>query len=186
MKINHHGKAEPLTKEEFTKVLGELRGAHRLIFALCWYTTERPGAILQLRVDDAYTDPGKGATRKTIVIPRATRKDKQTREAPVTRQLAAELRIYRTPERGWLFPSDSFSGHLSYKAYYNALTRAFRRLGMIGYSPYSTRRGSLTHLLRQGVSTRRIQEISGHTSLGSLQSYLESSEEERRKTAELL
>ena len=186
MKIDHNGQAEPLTKGEFTKVLGELRGCHRLIFALCWYTTERPGAIVQLRVADCYLDGGQRRPRSTIVIPRAKRKDRRTREAPCPRQLSAELRLYNAPPSGWLFPSDSRTGHISYRAYYNALIRVFKRLGMVGYSPYSTRRGSLTHLMRQGISTSRIREISGHASLASLQPYLESSAQERRETAELL
>lgn len=186
MKIHGNGQAEPLTKAQFNTVLNNLKGAYRMAFALCWYTTERPGAILQLRVDDVYSDVAHRKPRSTIVIARAKRKDRRTREVPVTAGLAAELRLYNAPEWGPLFPSKSISGHLSYRAYYNTLARAFSRLGMTGYSPYSTRRGALTHLLRQGISTRRIQEISGHASLASLQPYLESSETEKRRTAELL
>lgn len=186
MKISRNGQAEPLSKSEFTKVLNNLRGAHRLIFALCWYTTERPGAVLQLRVTDCYSDPAKHKPRETIVVAGAKRKDRRTREVPCSKQLASELRLYTTPESGWLFPSQSLSGHLSYRAYYNALDRVYRRLGMAGYSPYSTRRGALTHLLRQGLSTKRIQDVSGHISLASLQPYLESSSQERRETIEML
>ncbi|MFH7245606.1 MAG: tyrosine-type recombinase/integrase [Spirulina sp.] len=186
MKIHGNGQAEPLTKTQFNTVLNNLRGAYRMAFALCWYTTERPGAILQLDVEDCYTSNDKRRPRETIVIARAKRKDRRTREAPVTTGLAAELRLYDAPAWGPLFPSDSQSGHLSYRAYYNALSRAFAQLGMTGYSPYSTRRGALTHLLKKGISTKRIQELSGHASLASLQPYLESSEAEKRRTAELL
>lgn len=186
MKINGNGRAEPLTKEEFGKVLRELTGKYRAIFALCWYTAERPGAILQLTVSDVYEDPASRKARRTLVIPARKRKDKRTREVPCSKHLASELRLYDAPAEGWLFPTNSHSGHLTYGTYYWLLMKTFERLGMIGYSPYSTRRGALTHLLREGQSTRRIQEISGHVSLASLQPYLESSEEERRKTAELL
>lgn len=187
MKQNRNGQAEPLTKQEFTRVLNEFRSrAHRLVFALSWFTAERPGAILQLRVEDVYVDVAKRKPRQIIVIPKRKRKDKRTREVPCSKQLAAELMAYEPPSPGeWLFPGQGFS-HLTYRAYYQALDRVYRRLGMVGYSPYSTRRGALTHLLRQGLSTRRIQEISGHASLSSLQPYLESSESEKRLTVELL
>ena len=186
MKIERNGQAEPLTKQEFTKVIKHLKGKYRLIFALCWYTTERPGAILQLRVGDVYEDAVRRKALRTLVIPGRKRKDKRTREVPCSKELGAELRLYKTPGEGWLFPCERQAGHTNYRTYYNILRRVFDELGMSGYSPYSTRRGALTHLLQQGMSTRRIQEMSGHVSLASLQPYLESSEQERRKTAELL
>jgi integrase/recombinase XerD len=186
VKIDRNGKAEPLSKSEFSRVLNILKSpGHRLIFAMCWYTTERPGAVLQLQVEDCYSDPARRTPRNTIVIPRRKRKDRRTREVPCSPALAAELRAYQPPGSGWLFPGKGFS-HLTYRSYYNALARAFDKLGMSGYSPYSTRRGALTHLLRQGLSTKRIQEISGHASLSSLQPYLESSEAERRQTVGML
>ncbi|MBE9140433.1 tyrosine-type recombinase/integrase [Nodosilinea sp. LEGE 07088] len=186
MKIDGNGQAEPLSKQEFTKALNLFESNHhRLIFALCWYTTDRPSAVLSLSVKNVYSDPEKRRPRETIVIPRSTRKDRKTREVPCCRQLAAELRAYQPPESGWLFPGQA-GGHLTYRAYYNALARVYAKMGLSGYSPYSTRRGALTHLLRQGMSTRRIQEISGHKSLASLQPYLESTAIERRQTVELL
>lgn len=186
MKINRNGQAEPLTKEQFTKVLNSFQSAnHRLIFALSWYTTERPGAILQLTVDQVYTDVGKRKPREVLVIPRRTRKDRKTREVFCHPALANELRAYEPPGAGYLFPGRGFAP-LTYRAYYKALNRVFLKLGLTGYSPYSTRRGALTHLLNQGLSTRKIQEVSGHTSLASLQPYLESSEASKKQTVSLL
>ncbi|KGF71562.1 hypothetical protein DO97_17505 [Neosynechococcus sphagnicola sy1] len=186
MKNNRSGQAEPLTKEEFWQVYEALQSHHhRLIFALCWFTTERPGAILKLTVAAVYEQPRK--PRGTIVIPAWSRKDRQTREVPVSRKLKGILSQYIHPPTGWLFPSPLDEEQcLSFSAYQKALTRAFRILGFSGYSTYSTRRGSITHLSRQGLSIKNIQAISGHKSLTCLQRYIEVSPAEREAAIALL
>lgn len=183
MKIDRCGQAEALTKEMFQKVLSEFKNeSHRLIFALCWYTTERPSAILQLKVSDVY-----GAARvplEKMVIAARTRKDKKTREVPIAVALKQELKAYSPPSEGYLFPGRE--GHLTFSAYDKGLRRVFQKLGLRGYSTYSTRRGSLTTLSRSGVGIRQIQALSGHASLGNLQRYIEVSDSEVMAIAALL
>lgn len=174
MKKNRFGQAEPLTKDEFRQVLTELKSeSHRLIFALCWYTCERPITILRLQVDDIYTNPAKSLPREKLLIPANTRKDRRTRELPIAPALRWELKAYHPPASGYLFPGSQIESHLSFSAYFKALQRAFIRLGWRGFTTYSTRRGSLTELSRGGFSLRQIQAVSGHASLSSLQRYLE-------------
>lgn len=186
MKINRSGQAQPLTKAEFGKVLQSFtNGQHRLIFALCWYTTERPGAILKLRVEQVYRDPVKKQPLNVLVIPGRIRKDRATREVPVSTALAWELRNYQPPAAGPLFPGRAGEG-LSFGAYQKALYVKFDELGMKGYSTYSTRRGALTELGRAGLSLRRIQAVSGHASLSSLSRYLDVSGAEVAESFALL
>jgi integrase/recombinase XerD len=186
MKINRNGQAEALTKEMFQKVLNAIdNSTHRLIFALCWYTTERPGAILQLQVGDVYKDAAGRIPHEVIVIPAGSRKDKRTREVPCAIALRQELKAFHPPESGYLFPGRG-DDHLTWSAYYKALQRTFERLGLRGYSTYSTRRGSLTTLARAGMSARKIQQLSGHATLSSLQRYLDVSEAEVQQMVSML
>lgn len=53
------------------------------------------------------------------------------------------------------------------------LKAACERLGLVGVSTHSFRRTALTNLHNNGVPLRVIQQISGHSSLGVLQRYLE-------------
>jgi integrase/recombinase XerD len=187
MKRNKFGQAEPLTKDQFRQVLSQLQSeSHRLIFALCWYTCERPITILRIRVDDVYQDPARSLPRKKLVIPANTRKDARTREVPIAESLKWELKAYSPPSTGYLFPGAQPGSHLCFSAYDKALRRAFDRLGWRGFSTYSTRRGSLTELSRAGLSIRQIQAVSGHASLSSLQRYLEVSPAEVERAIALL
>lgn len=171
VKINRCGQAEPLTQDQFRKILNSFElPSHRLIFALCWYTTERPGAILKLRQADAYSNR---QPRMTIVIPCHARKDRKTREVPVSPALKSELKLYPLPKSDWLFPGRCPNKPLTLRAYALALEFRFEQMGLQGFSTYSTRRGSLTHLSRSGIGTRQIQALSGHASLGALSRYLE-------------
>lgn len=170
MKINRYGQAEALSKSDFQTVLAAIANpTHRLIFALCWYTCERPITILRLRVDQVYLDPVQRVPLSVLVLPSSSRKDRCTRECPVSPALRQELKAFTPPTGGFLFPGTGTDGHLSFSAYYKALARVFAGLGLRGYSTYSTRRGSITELARAGLNTRVIQQVSGHRSLQSLQ-----------------
>lgn len=187
MKRARFGQAEALSKKQFLEVLNSLQSPrHRLIFALCWYTCERPGAVLQLRVEDCYRNAARRSPLPRILFAAPSRKDRHSREVAVSSELARELRAYQPPDSGWLFPGTGGAGHLGWSAYYKALRRAFAKLGYVGYSTYSTRRGALTTLASHGLSLRAIATISGHKSLSSLERYLASSREESQKAIELL
>lgn len=174
MKINRYGQAEPLSKQEFQTVLAAIANpTHRLIFALCWYTCERPITILRLRVNQVYIDAAGRVPMSILVLPSSSRKDGVTRECPVSPALRQELKAYDPPLSGFLFPGTGTDGHLSFSAYYKALARVFAGMGLRGYSTYSTRRGAITELGRAGLNTRVIQQVSGHRSLQSLQRYIE-------------
>lgn len=185
MKKDRFGQAEPLTKNSFKAVFYALEHpVYRLIFTIAWYTAERPGTILKLRVSDVFH---RGEVRETIVFPRNTRKDRKTRECPVHAKLKPLLAEYDAPLDGWLFPSSRDPlKPVSFKAYSRYLTRKFEELGMQGYSTYSTRRGAITELARAGLSAPHIQAISGHRSLASLQRYIETDPEQVRRGINLL
>lgn len=185
MKKNRAGQAEPLTKQSFKRVYYALENlTYKTIFSIAWYTAERPGAILKLTVEDVYTA---GVPREVIVFPSRIRKDRKTREVPVSKQLRPILQKYEVPLEGWLFPSPADPlKSLGMRAYQGYLSRKFKELGMEGYSTYSTRRGAITELARAGLGVRQIQAISGHADLASLQRYIEVDPDQVRRGMELL
>ena len=179
MKNNRFGQSEALSKAEFLTVLNSFEEEkHRLILSLCWYTTERPGAILQLQVSHCYKDPGFRIPLPKILIPGDIRKDGRSRELPLHPDLGRELRAYQPPGAGYLFPGRGGSGHLTFSAWYKLLGSKFDALGMRGYSTYSTRRGSITVLARAGLSPKAICEVTGQ-SINTVQRYIDATESEQ-------
>jgi integrase/recombinase XerD len=66
------------------------------------------------------------------------------------------------------------------------LKNVCRRIGVEGVSTHSFRRTALTQMHNAGILLRHIQEISGHNDLGTLQRYLEVSEEEKQKAISVI
>jgi integrase/recombinase XerD len=184
MKINRFGQSESLNKAQFLEVYSRLPDPHRTILALTWYCAERAGAICQLEVSHCYAG---GQPRKVLLIPGEIRKDRRTRELPVSRALNQVLKNYKLPESKFLFPSYFDSTRpIRLQVYAAALKREFLRLGLIGYSSHSARRGAITCLSKAGLNTRQIQKVSGHSSLSSLQTYIDVSPAEISAAVALL
>ena len=172
MKINRSGQAEPLTRKQFQAVTEIITDPVKLVLAFSWYTVERPGAILQLVQDNVWDD--RDRLRKEILFPANSRKDRKLRLCPVHKNLRVAIERYDRPDSKYVFPAPTDpTKPLGFSTYSKALYKAFDRLGMVGYTPYSARRGALTLLMKNGVHPRHIQAISGHSSLNSLQRYLD-------------
>jgi integrase/recombinase XerD len=180
------GKATAISKEQASRIKRAfLNKNHRLIFAIAWFTTERWGAVLKLKVGHVYRDPGKREPNQAILIPARIRKDRKTRQVEVHQDLETELRAFQPPldPEAYLFPSPLRAGEpLSYKSASDALSRACFRAGLdgMGITTHSTRRGSITTLARAGIHQRVIQDITGHSNASVLAGYIEVSEEQRK------
>ena len=171
MKLNRSGQAEALTKQQFLEVLSKLPDPHRVIFALTWYCAERAGAVCKLKVSDCYQA---GKPRAKILIPGRIRKDRNSREVPVSRGLAQILKTYPLPKSEWLFPSYfNPSRPICLQVFAAAIKRQYLNLGLYGFSTHSARRGAITYLSRSGLGARQIQAVTGHRSLNSVQSYID-------------
>ena len=78
--------------------------------------------------------------------------------------------------KSYLFPSAPHSKnakHMTRAAADLILKAACQRVGLVGVSTHSFRRTALTQMHNAGIPLRVIQEISGHSSLETLQRYLE-------------
>lgn len=184
MKFERFGQATPLDAKSFRRILdGFLRDDHKLFWTLCWYTGERPGAILQMKVEQCYEDAGRRRVRSQILFPASSRKDRKTREVPLARNLELALKAYAAPVTGYLFPSPyKPDQHITARAIDKAFRRAIARAGLVGqgYSLYSARRGFITELHRAGYDVRVIQALTGHSSLSMLARYIDVSPEQQR------
>jgi integrase/recombinase XerD len=189
MKLDRHGKAEPLKFDEYRKIRSGFKlESHKLILDIGYYTGERWGAILRLSIDDVFSDPNTRSIHSDITFRKHTRKDNETRQCPIAQALKLRLVAYHPPSSGYLFPSSSIKdSHLSDRAADAAFRRALERAGLneLGYTTHSTRRGLINRLHEAGTSLKVIQSITGHKSLSVLSGYIDVSDSQRRHAIEV-
>jgi integrase/recombinase XerD len=177
------GQATILQPKEIQAVLKILESPRdRLLFALGIYTGLRIGEIIRLTTEQVVTEHG--TVRNVLKVKRLKKKNTVYSDIPIHTKLRDYIRDYTQSELlgKWLFPSnDSLSGHLERAQAHNVLRKAFDMLKLEGASTHSMRRTFLTNLSRAGVPLRTVQEISGHSSLTQLQTYLAVDPEDTRE-----
>jgi integrase/recombinase XerD len=177
------GQAAILTSKEIERVLNLLKpGRDRCLFGLGIYTGMRIGEIIRLKQDQVFT--ADGGVKYQLTVKRLKKRDAVYSDIPVHTKLRQLLKEYKANVRQseWLFPSsESVDGHLSRIRAHLILTEAFDALKLEGASTHSMRRTCLTQMSRAGVPLRTIQEISGHSNLGQLQSYLQVDPEDKHR-----
>lgn len=191
--MNRNGQAKVLSKTEMSKVMRSFTSpSHKLIFAICRFTTERVSAVLKLELLDVYDSKGK--IRPILTFKGSKRKGYKgrpgkTRQVPIHASLRELLEAYEIPKSKWLFPNpENPLKHISRQAADAALRRACDKAGLgdAGISTHSFRRTAITELANSGVNIRVIQEITGHSNLGQLKTYIEVSEEQVREAIKFL
>lgn len=178
MKINGNGQGKVLTQLEIDKLFtwGLTNNRDRCLFSICLYTGCRISEALALtRADlvDGY-----------IILRKSTTKGKKaTRTIPINPKLNQILETYLNESNpyNWLFPchhNAKTPKQMTRSAADLILKNALTRIGLIGVSTHSFRRTALTNMHHAGIPLRVIQRISGHSSLSTLQRYLEVSDED--------
>ncbi|MFB2982863.1 tyrosine-type recombinase/integrase [Microseira sp. BLCC-F43] len=160
-KICRHGQAQIISESEYLKIRRVLNGWHQLFWDIAYYTGERWGAIVALRVDDVYLN---SRPLEYITFRARTRKAdpsgrRQTRQVPVHPVLNEKLQAYKIPASEWLFPSNSCKkkgNHVSFKTADAFLRVALEKTGYQakGISTHSTRRSLITHLDERGIGIK--------------------------------
>ena len=173
MKFNGFGRSKVLSPSEIDKLFawGLTNSRDRAIFGLCLHTACRISEALSITTRDI--NSGYITLKKTV-----TKGKKCTRMIPITDSLQALLDIFflEYKPQYYLFPSAPHaknSKHLTRAAADLILKAACQRVGLVGVSTHSFRRTALTQMHNAGIPLRVIQEISGHSSLETLQRYLE-------------
>ena len=182
MKIDRHGKAAPLTPEQFKALLAAAPSpAYRALWA-----TQRWSAA---RISEALSLTWADVAGNQITYRRANTKTKTTRQVPQGQSLQAELATYR---QAWtsihghapkpsevLFPGqNTTTSPLSRQAADKALRQTCERIGLSGVSLHSFRRTAAQDAVGRGLPLHVVQALTGHRSLGSLGEYLQASESE--------
>ena len=165
---------------------------YKLLLDLAWFTGERWGALVQMKVSDVYDSDGN--PRKSVTFRARTRKacgekqkTKKTREVPVHSTLREVLSAY-TPDSDseWLFPArrnytqGETSKHITLRYADLVFGEAVERagLGSRGFSTHSSRRSFVTHLAKKGISLRIIQKLMGYADLKMLSLYIDVTDED--------
>ena len=180
-KNNRSGQSTIISDIDYRKIRKHLNSRQQLLLDIAWYTGERWGAIVQLRVNDVYADPSQSIPHNVITFRSVTRKaspdgKRATRQVPIHSQLEQYLLAFKPALSGWLFPCRlDEKEHLTFQgaawAFGEAIVKA--RLDGKGISTHTTRRSFITHLHEKGVDIKTIQQITGHSDLKSLQRYVE-------------
>jgi integrase/recombinase XerD len=182
MKVDRHGKAAPLTAEEFAALLAAAPSPrYRALWAVQRWTAARIGEALALRWADVA-----GAQ---VTYRRASTKTKTTRQVPQCEALQQALADYRQEwalEHGHeptaaeaLFPAaGSTTSPQTRQAADKALRKTCRQIGLEGVSLHSFRRSAAQDAVSRGLPLHVVQALTGHKSLGSLGEYLSASRAE--------
>lgn len=176
MKVAGNGQGKILTPDELRRLFTEgLRSPRdRALFGICLFTGCRVSEALALQTTDI-----KG---ETLTFRKSTTKGKlKTRVVDIQPGLAALLAEYQPTKEGALFPGmRGVSPTLTRSMADKILRSACDRIGLVGVSTHSFRRTALTMMSSAGIPLRVIQEISGHSDLGTLQRYLEVTSDQKR------
>lgn len=188
MKNNRNGQAAILSDLDYSKIRKQIRSRkYKLLLDIAWYTGERWGAIVQLKIEDVYNVDG--TPRQYITFRARTRKatpdgKRRTRQLPVHSVLHESLESY-SPESDcvWLFPCRQEDGPISFRSADMILRAAVQKAGLDakGISTHSTRRTFITNLAKKGIGLATIKKITGHSDLKVLAAYIEVSDEDTKR-----
>lgn len=191
MKNNRSGQAAILANQDYFKIRREIVSPkYRVLLDLAWYTGERWGALVQLRIEDVYNSDG--SPREYINFRAVTRKAspdgrRETRQVPIHSTLKESLMSYK-PDLScpWLFPGRT--GHICLRRADEILRAAVDKagLGAKGISTHSTRRSFITKLHSNGTDLYTIKQITGHKDFKSLERYVEISADRIKGAISLL
>lgn len=177
MKNRGNGQAKVLNPSEINRLFKELNKnpKYGCLFAICFFTGCRVSEALHLETSDI--------REKTISFRKNITKGKlKTRTVAINPALQRFLDNYHPGKAGPFFRGRcGVAEYLSRGTADNILRKACKAVGIEGVSTHSFRRSALTNMYRQGIPLRTIQKISGHGDLGTLQLYLEVSDEDVEK-----
>ncbi len=185
-KINRCGRAAVISDADYSKIRRQIKtDKYKLLLDLGWYTSERWGALIQLKVSDVYDR--KGQPKDLLIFLPIIRKHRpdgtaDTIEIPVHPNLSESLSRFEPSNSEWLFPSRCGTKPITWRNAYDILKRATEKAGMgtKGISTHTTRRSFVNRLRKNGVDKAVIRKITGHLSNKGLDPYEEADIDEVR------
>lgn len=183
MKIDGNGQASALTDFDYCKIRKQIKSKkYKLLLDLAWYTGERWGTLVKLRIEDCY-DPN-GNPREYINFQSRTRtsvlkNSSKLRQVFVHAVLKESLQNYKPDiNTFWLFGDRTGEKPITLRWADKILRCAVERAGLSakGISTHSTRRSFISKLHRNGCDVSTIQKITGHHNVKALNSYFDNSD----------
>lgn len=166
MKVERNGASITIDEETRLSIKRKVPFKFAVLFDILFYTGCRISEGIQIRWIDVVGN--------TIVIRKSNTKGKTaTREIPVPKSLIDD--IYKLPNEGaFIFSGRSGQGHIHRTTATYHLSYACECLGLKNqFSSHGYRRTALTRLHKSNVPLKVIMKISGHSSLGALQRYID-------------
>lgn len=162
-----------LSQEEVLRFLQHLSSIrYRAVIVTCYGSGLRISEAVSLKISDIDSScnlirvrQGKG------------RKDRNTKLSPrlleILRAYCRATKAHRHPS-GFLFPSYGSSGHLTSQAVRDDCRLAALKAGISKHvTPHTFRHSFATHLLEDGVDTRVIQAMLGHSRIDTTARYID-------------
>ena len=171
MKVERHGASITISEETRLQIRSKLPFKFQVLFDILYFTGCRISEGIQIRWVDVVSN--------TIVLRKGNTKNKTaTRELPVPQELIYNIK--KLPNEGaFIFCGRSGQGHIHRTTATYHLSYALECVGLKNqFSSHGYRRTALTKLHKNNVPLKVIMKISGHTSLGALQRYIDVDDEE--------
>ena len=187
MKTNRFGQAAVLSSTQLDQLIAALPAKHHQVLAeVC----RRTGC----RISEGRQLQWQSISQSHITFPKtitkAKLKSRTIPQVPKLREVLAEWRHEwavlngRQPMNGdFVFPGRFAGQCLSSRAFMDALNGASHECGLEGVSSHSFRRSALTSAHNAGVPLSHLMELSGHTSMSSIQRYLHVTEDQKDQAA---
>jgi integrase/recombinase XerD len=178
-KINREGQGYILSDLQYAKIRNHIKSQkYKLLLDLAWYTGERWGALVQLKVSDCYFEE---KPREYINFSAQTRKASpdgthESRQVPTHQTLFEALSAYKPDSESiYMFSDRTGQKPITLRWADDILRCAVEKAGYaaLGISTHSTRRSFITHLHGNGVDLYTIKQITGHKDFKSLERYVQ-------------
>lgn len=166
MKVERHGASITIDEKTRLDIRRMLPHKFAILFDVLYFTGCRISEGIQIRWIDIVGN--------TIILRKSNTKGKKsTREIPVPQYLVEE--IYKLPNEGaYVFAGRSGQGHIHRTTATYHLSYACKCLGLRNqFSSHGYRRTAITRLHKNNVPLKVIMKISGHSTLGALQRYID-------------
>ena len=187
MKTNRFGQAAVLSSTQLDQLIAALPAKHHQVLAeVCRRTGCRISEGRQLQ----WQSISKTHITFPKTITKAKLKSRTIPQVPKLREVLADWRHEwallngREPMNGdFVFPGRFAGQCLSSRAFMDAFNVASHECGLQGVSSHSFRRSALTSAHNAGVPLSHLMELSGHTSMSSIQRYLHVTEDQKDQAA---
>ncbi|MDA9296130.1 site-specific integrase [Burkholderiales bacterium] len=158
------------------------------IFYFGLYSGLRAKELASLRVSNVYTEDG--AVRDTFVLQKEQTKGNKTRIVYISTALQKTLISYKQSLSNFTYDSYLFNTRKSKCFSANTMSQLFLNIfksaQLDDASSHSMRRTFITELAHKGINVRVLQQLAGHSDIGTTQRYIDYNDKQLSNAVELM